>query len=63
MIASTNYDEQTRTLQIEFTTGRVYRYFRVPERTYEELIHAPSQGEYFNRVIRNNYRYREVGKR
>ena len=60
VIAATTYDEQTQTLQIEFKSGRVYRYFGVPKKIYEEFLNAPSQGEYFNTTIRNNYRYREV---
>jgi len=60
VIASTRYNAGTQTMQVEFRTGRVYRYFKVPRKVYEELINAPSQGEYFNTRIRNAYRYREV---
>ena len=63
VIASARYNARTRTMQVEFRTGRVYRYFEVPRRVYEELINAPSQGEYFNTRIRNNYRYREVTRK
>ena len=60
VIAATRYNARTRTLQVEFRTGRVYRYFNVPRKVYEELISAPSEGEYFNTRIRNSHRYREM---
>ena len=43
------------TLEIEFKSGRVYRYFGVSERTHSRLMDAPSKGAFFNAHIRNNY--------
>jgi uncharacterized protein YndB with AHSA1/START domain len=48
------------TLEVEFTTGRVYRYFDVPVRVFEALMSAESHGEYFNRHVRNDFGYAEV---
>lgn len=55
VIASTRYDEASNTLDIEFTTGRTYRYFAVPVTVYRELMAAPSKGQFFNTVIRPTY--------
>jgi KTSC domain len=55
VIESTRYDEASNTLDIVFTTGRVYRYFAVPAGVYHELESAPSKGQFFNAVIRPTY--------
>ena len=51
------YDEETRTLEIEFHGGRRYQYFEVPPRVFENLKTAPSKGKYFHENIRDTYRY------
>jgi hypothetical protein len=43
------------TLDLEFRTGAVYRYFGVPCAVFENLILAPSKGACFNRNIRDNF--------
>ena len=48
------------TLQLEFRTGPVYRYFRVPPTIFQKLMTATSKGAYFNRNIRNSFRYQRV---
>jgi lysyl-tRNA synthetase class 2 len=44
-------------LDIEFVSGRVYRYFAVPEGVAHRLAQARSKGSYFNHMIRGRYRY------
>jgi hypothetical protein len=51
------------TLEVEFTTGTVYQYFDVPDRVYEELMAAESKGGFFNRRIRDHFRYARVEPR
>ena len=48
---------QSGVLEIRFRSGRLYRYFNVPEAVFQELLHAPSKGRYFHRHIRNVYPY------
>jgi hypothetical protein len=60
VLAACTYDETTHTLDVEFTSGRVYRYQMVPRATYEALLQAPSTGRYFNAKIRDRYPSREV---
>jgi hypothetical protein len=57
-IAGVGYEGTT--LEVEFTTGRVYRYFDVPREAHEALMRAESRGAYFNRWIRPRYRYEEA---
>lgn len=49
------------TLYVEFNTGRLYAYYNVPERLYEELMSAPSHGEYLDAHIKKGgYRYSPI---
>jgi hypothetical protein len=59
-LASVGYDGKGRELEIEFTNGGIYRYFDVSRKVYQELLHAESQGSYFNGEIKGVYRYRIV---
>jgi hypothetical protein len=42
-------------LDIEFTTGRVYRYHGVPENLVQEMRRWMSKGAFFNRRIRDHF--------
>ena len=55
VIASAGYDRGLRTLEVEFTSGAVYRYFLVPSRVWEALLAADSAGGYFGAEIRGRY--------
>jgi hypothetical protein len=55
-IQSVGYDAVSRTLEIEYAGGGVYRYFGVPQRAYELLLIADSRGAYVNRRIKPYYR-------
>ena len=51
-LTSIAYDAVTRTLEVEFRKGGVYRYFGVSAKTYQQLLAAESIGTYVNKVIR-----------
>lgn len=44
-----------RALDIEFTTGRIYRYHGVPEELVQEMRCWISKGAFFNRRIRDRF--------
>ncbi len=48
VLLSIGYDMTTGTLEIEFNSGSVYRYYDVPEPIYEQLMTAESKGGFFN---------------
>lgn len=48
-------------LDVEFTTGRVYRYFAVPEPVARGLAESRSKGVYFNKAIRDRFGYERLG--
>jgi hypothetical protein len=54
-VASLGYDPRTKTLEVEFTSGAVYRYFGVSELEYQRLLESESIGRHLNQAIRNAY--------
>jgi len=56
-IASIGFDPPTSTLEVEFTNGRVYQYFDVPERLYQAFLSADSKGGFLAAQIKGAYRY------
>ena len=59
-IASIGHESESRTLEIEFRNGAVYRYDGVPSTEYAGLMSASSHGKYFDRHIKGCYEYRRV---
>lgn len=54
-LRSVGYDVTTQTLEIEFHSGGVYRYFGVPQGVYQGLMQAGSKGSYFADFIKGHY--------
>jgi hypothetical protein len=54
-IRSVGYDPSLATLEIEFTSGEIYRYHAVPPSRYRALLDAESKGHYFLEHIRDVY--------
>lgn len=48
------------TLELEFHSGAIYRYFDVPQAVVEGLIAAESKGAYFNRNVRSRFPYHRL---
>jgi hypothetical protein len=59
LIASIGYSVRA-TLDLEFRSGALYRYFAVPHTIFQELIAAESKGAYFNRNIRSRFPYKRL---
>ena len=54
------YDAPSQALDVEFVSGRRYRYFAVPEEVAKAFAGAFSKGRYFNAHIRDGFRGREL---
>jgi hypothetical protein len=51
-LVSAGHDANSATLELQFRSGAVYRYFGVPQRVFQDLLQAESKGVYFNQNIR-----------
>ncbi|MBC8742984.1 KTSC domain-containing protein [Paraburkholderia sp. UCT31] len=60
-ISSIGYDERAQTLEIEFTNGSVYQYYNVEATLFEQLMQAPSKGQFLHVYIKNAYPFSRVG--
>ena len=54
-VTSVGFDAALSTLDIEFSSGAVYRYFAVPASVHLALLSADSVGAFVSRRIRNGY--------
>lgn len=59
-VAEVGYDDNSRTLEVQFNNGGVYQYFDVPPQIYSEMIRAGSIGQYLNANIKGIFRYARV---
>jgi hypothetical protein len=59
-VTSAGYDAETRTLELEFSSGRVYRFSDVPESVYDWLLRVPNKGTYVSKSITGLYAYEDV---
>ena len=57
VIRKWDYDEAARRLDILFVSGKRYSYHDVPAETVEEMRAAFSKGSYYNRNIRDQFRF------
>jgi len=59
-LLSIGYDAASAELEVEFGSGRIYVYTGVPESAYAWLMRSPGKGGLFNRMIRDQYPFRDV---
>jgi KTSC domain len=57
------YDDDVHELDITFTSGKTYRYHRVPQHIYDGLLEADSKGTFFNDNIKDAFVFSEVVRR
>lgn len=61
-IVSIGYDQNAKTLEVEFGGGRLYQYRDVPSDIHAQFMKATSYGQYFFAHINGRYRYERVGR-
>lgn len=59
-VRTMGYDPESSTLEVEFSSGDVYRYYGVAFADVEALILADSKGTFINQVIKAKYRFRQI---
>jgi len=60
VIRSFAYDPASRSLDVDFVSGRRYRYADVPEDVAQAFRSAFAKGRFFNTHIRDNFAVREL---
>ena len=60
VIRTFDYDPAGRALDVEFVSGRRYRYSAVPEDVARAFREAFAKGRYFNAHIRDRFAGREL---
>jgi hypothetical protein len=61
VLAAVLYLPGCHELEVEFRSGKIYRYFGVPPQTYSEMLKASSKGRYFNTKIRDLFPFQQIG--
>ncbi len=60
-LRSLGYDPEQQILEVEFSSGALYRYEAVPPEAVQALLKADSLGRHFNQVFKpQHYRYRRI---
>lgn len=52
-----SYAPEARRLDVTFVSGRRYSYHEVPPELFEEMKLSFSKGEFFNRRVRDRFRF------
>ncbi len=60
-IAAYEYDEKTHTLTIQFKSGDIYRFERVPPDISRGLDSALSVGQHFHKNIKGRFKFTKIG--
>jgi hypothetical protein len=56
-IESIGYDSGPQVLEIKFISGKIYRFYHVPQKVVNAFMAAPSKGQFFGREIRGKYEH------
>lgn len=60
-ISSIGYEEASQTLEVEFNNGSIYQYYNVGLGLYDQLMQAPSKGQFLNTYIKNAHPFARTG--
>ena len=56
-VEAVGYDPTTQELIVQFLTSGTYVYFDVEEWIFNELLQAPSKGQYLNLNVKGRYQF------
>jgi len=59
-VAEIGYDSATQKLEVAFTSGAAYEYFKVPQSLYDEFVKADSLGSFVATRIRGAFEYKRL---
>ncbi len=61
ILRSVGYDDSTKILEIEFSSGYVYQYSGVPPKVYADLMRSDEIGKFFSEKVRPKFQTKQVG--
>jgi len=59
-IAQVGYEQGSEILEIEFTSGKVFQFFNVPEKMFNQFMNTPQKEFYYERNIYERFPYKRV---
>lgn len=60
-VRSVGYESSNSILEVEFHSGGIYQYLRVPSRIYDGLMNATSKGRFLNQNIKKpGFAYKQI---
>lgn len=59
-ISSVGYDADAKILEVEFSSGAVYKYREVPAGVYRSLMKSSSKGRYVSQRIRDRFPFTRI---
>ena len=59
-IYSAGYDPNTNTFEVELQSGKVYQYYKLPQKIYDEFTQAKSKTLFYNEKIRDVYAFSRI---
>lgn len=59
-VSEVSWDPATRFLEVTYRAGRRYRYHDVPVETWQQLMKAPSKGQFLRREIQLRHSGQEL---
>lgn len=62
-LRSIGYDAENGVMEIEWSSGRVYQYFDVPQSVHAWIARVPDKTAMVNRLVKDRYRFLEVTER
>ena len=60
-VQSVAFERATHTLRVEFESGATYDFADVPERVYEDFVHAAARDAFFRQHVRDEFTATRVG--
>jgi hypothetical protein len=55
MFTSIGYDENTQTIELEFSNGKIYQHSNVSVKVFTEFKNAQSLGKFYNQFIKGKF--------
>ncbi|HIJ23383.1 MAG: KTSC domain-containing protein [Gammaproteobacteria bacterium] len=60
-IVSAGYIDKKRVLEVEFKSGKIVHFYKVPFSTYDRLIESISKGKFYKNNIKGRFKHKTVG--